>query len=809
MEELPSCSEKKDSEDNNETFVTCVDTDDLEQAKGLAGTTKNIESEKTQNSPSLGLGTPCSEKIVSTATVAAGETAFKVASKADETNSDNLGQSAVVSNQCVDVTLAQESLDSFRSAVTSPVVQTLESSSMTEYDTPNTSVSSKSSLVPESQVKVSVGGTSPCKALISLVGYGESDSDDDMEADAEVEEVQQAFSNENEKDDAEIVTVPTTSSCVIAQGSAATSLDNPEKASVIDLTTDNRHFTVDLGSGTDDSESDSDSSSSSSSSSSSTVPLSSSSEESSDDEIVLVRQTTKDAHQTGEKPNKEGLSHKKKRNTLLTPGEISIEDLPPIENLKITVPEDKIRVIGYVFNIVEQQVVVQGHHGIPPIDLDSVLFLDNGKKVLGVVFDVFGQVQEPLYVVRFNSSEHVKELGINKGEPVFYAPETEHASFVVIDDLMRMKGSDASGLTGNEVLPCELTDFSDDEEEAKVKGVVKQSKFQSSTGEFQPSRKRSRNMGGREKGAGKDRPCRGGLPNPFSGQGMKSGPRFHSGPRPFMKQRFPGNSGGGPPYMQGPRFDDYGCRPVAPFPNQFEMNGNMNYDVNSSQYHGSPSPGPSINYHPNSPRPWVQQIPNHQFSCHTSFSNQRPGFPPVNDGSMPHPVHTTPPPPPCQIAFSPRPPTPTSVGEHPNMGPPVTSGPPPRFHSYPVPGTPGPSPGSSGFQNLGSPVPPPSPHHHVNHQNMAPQTYSSFPPQRPPHPVNEFPDMMPPPQPHIDISSPPPPMSPAMNGGWMPPRNAPSYPPNSFAPPPPPPPPTPPPHQYPPYAVPPPFPKFS
>ncbi|XP_068220715.1 H/ACA ribonucleoprotein complex non-core subunit NAF1 [Palaemon carinicauda] len=811
MEELPSSSEKNDSEDVNETFVTCAGTDDPElssvatnnsgsvtdmdsgcseefsspadsshvNVKLKTSTTNSVDSD-VQSAVNHG-----SENIGNTATEAI-EVTSRVTSITDETNSNNIFQSTVIDNQGQDVSMTQDSVESFSSAVTSPPkppAQVLELSKETVYDTPSTSISSsKSNLMPESQVKISCDGTSPSKALISLIGYGESGSDDDMESD-EVEEAKDStISKAEKKDEAEIIKVPTTSSSVNGQEIAATSSANPENVPVVDLATDKYRFTIDIGSGTDDSESDSDaastsSSSSSSSSSPSIVPPSSSSDETSDDEII-VRKTAKDVPQSVEKPNKEPPPSKKKRNPLLTAGEISIEDLPPIEDLKITVPEDKVHAIGYVFNIVEQQVVVQGHHGIPPIDLDSVLFLDHGKKALGVIFDVFGHVQEPLYVVRFNSSEHIKEHDIKKGDPVFYAPETEHTSFVVIDELMRIKGSDASGLTGNEVEPCEATDFSDDEEEARVKGSFKQSKFQSSTGEFQSSRKKSRHPGviGRERGPMKDRNGKGGFPNPFSGQGMKSGTYNQSGHRPFMKQKFnQRSSAGGPSHMQGPRFGEFGCRPVTPFPNQFEMPGNINYDMNARQYHGSPSPG----YHPSSPRPWTPQIANHQFGCHTPFSNQRPAFHTENNSHMPQSIPT----PPCQMTFGSGTPTPTT-GEYQNFGAPVTPG--PSFQSYPVNGTAGPSPGPSGFHNFGPPMPPQSPNHQNHHQNMA-QTYHSFGPS-----------------PHIDISSPPPPLSPAVNGGWMPPRNTPPYhSTNSLAPPPPPPPP---PNQHPPtHSMPPPY----
>lgn len=44
-----------------------------------------------------------------------------------------------------------------------------------------------------------------------------------------------------------------------------------------------------------------------------------------------------------------------KRGILCTQGELLLEDLPPIEDLYISVPEEQAHPIGTVFSIVEQQ----------------------------------------------------------------------------------------------------------------------------------------------------------------------------------------------------------------------------------------------------------------------------------------------------------------------------------------------------------------------------------------------------------------------------------------------------------------------
>ncbi|KAJ1522402.1 hypothetical protein ONE63_002690 [Megalurothrips usitatus] len=149
------------------------------------------------------------------------------------------------------------------------------------------------------------------------------------------------------------------------------------------------------------------------------------------------------------------------------PGELSIDDLPPIEDLHISVPNDQASEIGKVLHAVDTLVVVESYKDQPPLDIDSVLFLDGGARPLGRIFDVMGPVTEPLYCVRFNSKEHIEKYDIEPGMLVYCAPQTEHSNFVFLKHLMMMKGSDASWKKDKEV-PLAFLDFSDDEEESNM-----------------------------------------------------------------------------------------------------------------------------------------------------------------------------------------------------------------------------------------------------------------------------------------------------------------------------------------------------
>lgn len=72
-----------------------------------------------------------------------------------------------------------------------------------------------------------------------------------------------------------------------------------------------------------------------------------------------------------------------------------------------------------------------------------------------------------MYCVRFNSNQQIQEKGISVGALVYVAPRTEHTSFVVVSELMKQKGCDASWK--NDIEPLNTQDFSDDEEERNAR----------------------------------------------------------------------------------------------------------------------------------------------------------------------------------------------------------------------------------------------------------------------------------------------------------------------------------------------------
>lgn len=113
-----------------------------------------------------------------------------------------------------------------------------------------------------------------------------------------------------------------------------------------------------------------------------------------------------------------------------------------------------------------------------PLDIDSILFLDKGKKALGAIFDVIGQVSSPIYCVRFNSNEDIISKSIAVDDKVYCAPQTEYVKIVILPNIMT-PGSDASWKNDIEP-PDTCKDYSDDEEERKIKRQSKNKQSNSS-----------------------------------------------------------------------------------------------------------------------------------------------------------------------------------------------------------------------------------------------------------------------------------------------------------------------------------------
>lgn len=153
----------------------------------------------------------------------------------------------------------------------------------------------------------------------------------------------------------------------------------------------------------------------------------------------------------------------------------------PKPDVTIT-PEMLIVEVGNVEHIVEKTLVIKAKTSgeFKCLESGSVLCLGD-RSVIGVVAEILGPVQKPLYSVMFTNAGEIAEAGLSLGTKVFYSEQ--HSTFVFTQALKAFKGSDASNLHDEEVGDEEV-EFSDDEAEAEHKRRIKQKKMQRKGGQM-------------------------------------------------------------------------------------------------------------------------------------------------------------------------------------------------------------------------------------------------------------------------------------------------------------------------------------
>jgi len=139
--------------------------------------------------------------------------------------------------------------------------------------------------------------------------------------------------------------------------------------------------------------------------------------------------------------------------------------------------------VGNVEHIVENVLVIKAKISGEnrALESGSVLCLED-RSVIGVVAEILGPVQKPLYSVMFTNAGEIAEAGLSLGTRVFYSEK--HSTFVFTQALKAYKGSDASNLHDEEVGDEEM-EFSDDEAEAEHKRRVKQKRIERRGGKLQ------------------------------------------------------------------------------------------------------------------------------------------------------------------------------------------------------------------------------------------------------------------------------------------------------------------------------------
>nr|XP_041571788.1 H/ACA ribonucleoprotein complex non-core subunit NAF1 isoform X2 [Taeniopygia guttata] len=137
-----------------------------------------------------------------------------------------------------------------------------------------------------------------------------------------------------------------------------------------------------------------------------------------------------------------------------TKDELPIDKLPPVEDLSIILPDNvELKLFGTVSSIIEQLVIIESLRGLPPVNEESIIFKED-RQAVGKIFEIFGPVSHPFYVIRFNNSEHIKEKGVNVQDSMYFAPSVEDfTQYIFAEKLKQEKGSDASWKNDQEPPP--------------------------------------------------------------------------------------------------------------------------------------------------------------------------------------------------------------------------------------------------------------------------------------------------------------------------------------------------------------------
>ncbi|TID28347.1 hypothetical protein CANINC_002525 [Pichia inconspicua] len=136
--------------------------------------------------------------------------------------------------------------------------------------------------------------------------------------------------------------------------------------------------------------------------------------------------------------------------------------------------ETKIQLVGCISGIVEKNVLIKSFSSAEERVLsEGTVFCFEDRTPLGLLFEVFGKLQAPIYSVKFNTIEEASNWNDKKGADVFFVVPT--AEYISTSMIKKMKGTDASNFNDEE-LPEEEQEFSDDEKEAAAKKGKKRKK---------------------------------------------------------------------------------------------------------------------------------------------------------------------------------------------------------------------------------------------------------------------------------------------------------------------------------------------
>ncbi|KAJ6693333.1 hypothetical protein OIU85_004131 [Salix viminalis] len=146
-----------------------------------------------------------------------------------------------------------------------------------------------------------------------------------------------------------------------------------------------------------------------------------------------------------------------------------LQFLPPVPPVHASLElHHQMLPVGVVLSALGPQIIVQGVEKHNPLNEGSILWITEKRSPLGLVDEIFGPVENPFYVVRYNSESEVP-AGIHDGTLISFVPE--FANHVLNIKNLHKKGYDASGEHDEEV--TDEAEFSDDEKEAEHKRMLK------------------------------------------------------------------------------------------------------------------------------------------------------------------------------------------------------------------------------------------------------------------------------------------------------------------------------------------------
>lgn len=143
--------------------------------------------------------------------------------------------------------------------------------------------------------------------------------------------------------------------------------------------------------------------------------------------------------------------------------ELTQVEIPPLpENFELT-DEMVIQPIGQLFSVSDNSLVIQASSsGRYRVLADGTIFCLDDRTVLGILYETFGPVDQPFYVVLHEKPE---EFSRYIGQAVCFVVPGSHFE---LTQSFQVKGSDASNWHDEEVA-LEDQEFSDDEQEALAK----------------------------------------------------------------------------------------------------------------------------------------------------------------------------------------------------------------------------------------------------------------------------------------------------------------------------------------------------